>query len=483
MAAGLALVFAIVALAAGFAVGWLIAGRTGAALKAERDLHRTRADGGDAERARLAERASAAENAAAAANERAANAELLRTTLDAVTKERDAALRALDAAQSGAAEREKAFEGRLAELKEAKDALSAQFSEVGAKLLGEAQKAFLERADQRFAQADEKSGERLKALLQPVETTLKRYEDSVAKVEKERTEAYGNLTGLIGAMRDGQEAVRGEAARLVNALRAAPKARGRWGEQQLRNVLETCGLSEHTDFAMEVSVATDEGARLRPDAVIRVPGGKSLVIDAKVSLNAYQDAYAAIDESERGRHLQTHAAAMKAHVTALSAKSYWSQFEDAPEFVIMFVPGEHFLSAATDADSKLWDYAFERRVLLAAPTNLVALARTVAGVWRQETLAREARQIGALGKEMYERLAKIAGDVRKMGRDLNNVVGSYNAFATSLESRALVTGRKFRDLNIDTGDREIETVAPVEALARTVSAPELLEAPAAEAAE
>ena len=461
-----AVLIACVTLIIGLAVGWLLASRGTAPLKAERD--------------RLDERSRAAETAKAAAEERANAAGLLRATLDEVTRERDSAQRDLAAERAAAGQRAEAFEARLAELREAKDALSAQFSEIGGKILGEAQKAFLERADQRFAQADERQGERLKALLTPVETTLKRYEENVGKIEKERTEAYGNLTGLISAMREGQEAVRGEAARLVNALRAAPKARGRWGEQQLRNVLETCGLAEHTDFEMEVSVSTEDG-RLRPDAVIRVPGGKSLVIDAKVSLNAYQDAYAAIDEAERARHLQAHAAAIKAHVTALAAKSYWTQFEDAPEFVVMFIPGEHFLSAATDADPTLWDYAFQKRVLLAAPTNLVALARTVAGVWRQEKLAAEARQIGALGKEMYERLAKIASDMRKVGTALNSAVTNYNAFANSLESRALVTGRKFRDLNIETGDREIEAVPPVESLARGLMAPDLEDQ--AEAAE
>jgi DNA recombination protein RmuC len=462
-----AVLVACVALVSGLVLGWLAASRAGSGLKAERD--------------RLDERSRAAEMARATAEERANAAGLLRTTLDAVTRERDEALRDLATERATAIQRAEAAEARLVELREAKEALSAQFSEVGAKLLGEAQKAFLERADQRFAQADEKSGERLKALLTPVETTLKRYEEGVTRVEKERTEAYGNLTGLIGAMRDGQEAVRGEAAKLVNALRAAPKARGRWGEQQLRNVLETCGLAEHTDFTMEVSVATEEG-RMRPDAIVRVPGGRALVIDAKVSLNAYQDAFGAIEEVERARHLAAHSAAMKAHVTGLAAKAYWNQFEDAPDYVIMFVPGEHFLAAALETDPTLWDYAFERRVLLSTPTNLVAIARTVAAVWRQEKLALEARQIGALGKEMYDRLSAAAGHLRKVGTGLSSAVNNYNSFVSSFESRVLVTGRKFRDLNIETGGREIDDVSPVETLPRGGTA-ELIEGPTAEAAE
>lgn len=456
-----AILIACVALVVGLLLGWLSASRASAALKAERD--------------RLDERSRAADTARATAEERASAAPLLRTTLEAVTRERDAALRELASERAMAAEREQNISARMREVREDRDALSAQFSEIGGKLLGEAQKAFLERADQRFQQADEKSGERLKALLSPVETTLKRYEESVGKVEKERTEAYGNLTGLISSMRDGQEAVRGEAARLVNALRAAPKARGRWGEQQLRNVLETCGLAEHTDFAMEVSVNTEDG-RMRPDAIIRVPGGqRSLVVDAKVSLNAYQDAYGAGDEAERARYLALHAAAMKAHVTALSAKAYWSQFADAPDYVIMFVPGEHFLAAALESDSTLWDYAFERRVLLSTPTNLVAIARTVSAVWRQEKLAKEAQKIGALGKEMYERLSAAAGHLRKVGTGLSSAVNNYNSFVSSFEGRLLVTGRKFRDLNIETGGREIDEVAPVEALPRLATA---LQAPA-----
>jgi DNA recombination protein RmuC len=203
-----------------------------------------------------------------------------------------------------------------------------------------------------------------------------------------------------------------------------------------------------------------------------------------VSLNAYQDAFAAIDEAERARHLAIHATAMKAHVTGLAAKAYWNQFEDAPDYVIMFVPGEHFLAAALESDSTLWDYAFDRRVLLATPTNLVAIARTVAAVWRQEKLALEARQIGTLGKEMYDRLSVAAGHLRKVGGGLNSAVENYNKFVGSLERNVLSTGRKFRDLNIETGGREIEAVPQVEALARGIAATELLGAPAeAEAAE
>ena len=393
----------------------------------------------------------------------------LRLQLNEVAKERDSnrdAVTRLAALEASQLEREKGFEVRIRELVEAKEQLSAQFSEISNKLLAEAQETFLKRADQRFRQSEETTGTNLKALLQPVHERLQRYEDTVTKVEAERRDAFGLLSGQIDAMRTGTERVSAEAAKLVNALRNAPKARGRWGEQQLRNVLETCGLSEHCDFATEVSVEDGEGGRLRPDVVVRVPGGQSLVIDAKVSLNEYQDAFGAIDEAARDSHLTAHASAIRAHVNTLGAKAYWSQFEDAPDYVVMFIPGEHFLTAALEQDSTLWDYAFDKKVLLATPTNLIAIARTVAAVWRQEKLAKEARQIGELGKELYERLAKAADDLRKVGSGLSTAVNNYNSFVASFETRSLVTARKFRELNIEPGRRDIDVLTPVEALPR-----------------
>src|SRR6476646_3474218 len=393
----------------------------------------------------------------------------LRLQLDEVVKERDAnrdAVMKLAALEASQLERDKAFEARIKELIEAKEALSTQFAEISNKLLAEAQETFLKRADQRFRQSEENAGHNLKALLQPVHDRLERYETTVQKVESERRDAFGLLTGQIEAMRTGTERVSAEAAKLVNALRNAPKARGRWGEQQLRNVLETCGLSEHCDFATEVSVADGEGGKLRPDVVVRVPGGQSLVIDAKVSLNDYQDAFGAFEEPEGAKHLTPHALAIRAHVNRLGAKAYWSQFEDAPDYVVMFIPGEHFLTAALEQDPTLWDYAFDKKVLLATPTNLIAIARTVAAVWRQERLAKEARQIGELGKELYERLAKAADDLRKVGTGLASAVNNYNSFVASFESRSLVTARKFRDLNIEPGRRDIDVLTPVEALPR-----------------
>jgi DNA recombination protein RmuC len=383
------------------------------------------------------------------------------TDLESAVRDRDSASHRLAALEAEQAARETAFEERLTELREAKDALSSQFSEIGGKILGEAQKQFLERAEQRFKQSEETAGQGLKALLQPVHERLQKYEESVGKVEAERRDAFGELKGQIEQMRVGQEQVKAEAARLGNSLRNGPKTRGRWGEQQLKNVLESCGLSEHADFQTEVSVEGSDG-RLRPDVIIRVPGGRNLVVDAKVSLNAYQDAFEADGEDRRLAALTAHSNAMKAHVNALGNKAYWNQFEDTPDYVVMFVPGEHFLSAALEHDPDLWDYAFSRQVLLATPTNLIAIARTVSAVWRQEKMAGQAREIAELGKELYARLATMGGHVARVGKNLDTAVGAYNSLVGSLETQVLTQAKRFEALNIDTGSKPIEALPVIE---------------------
>ena len=456
----------IAASLAGIGVGWLLRGKALATASAEKTELAAKLDSITAQR-------NAALQELVVAQDRAAQAAELAGRLEEERTAREAAGRDLAALRSDTQARAEAFEAQIVALKDAKEQLSAQFSEIGGKLLQQAQTHFLERADQRMTQAHEKSEAQLKQLLHPVNETIQRYDLKITQIEQQRTEAYGILRGEIESMRTGQEAVRAEAQRLVDSLRHAPKARGRWGEQQLRNVLETCGLSEHVDFHTEVSVEGEDG-RLRPDAILRVPGGRSLVIDAKVSLNAYQDAYGAEGEDERNRLLTAHANAMRAHVDTLGRKSYADQFDEAPDYVIMFVPGEHFLSAALEHDPRLWDHAFAKRVLLATPTNLIAIARTVAAVWRQEKMADEAKRIGALGKELYERLAGAATSLRKLGNRLTGAVGDYNAFVGSFEGRVLVTGRKLRDLNIETGGKELEQLEPVEALVREPASPEAL---------
>jgi DNA recombination protein RmuC len=402
--------------------------------------------------------------AGALAEERGKAADLLRLTLSEVTKERDEAMRDLAGLKSDA----RNFEARMKELVEAKEALTAQFHEVGAKLLSEAQKQFLERADARFNQASEKSDAQLKALLQPVEATLKRYEEGLTKVEKERVGSYEALREAVTLLHTGHAQVRDETARLVNALRSSPKARGRWGEQSLKNVLEQAGLSPYADFQTEVSVDTEDG-RLRPDVIVRLPGGRKLIIDAKCSLNAFLDASEQVDEAARTQHLKAHAASIRAHAQKLGSKNYWDQFGDAADYVVMYIPGEHFLTAALEQDDHLWEWAFERRVLLATPTNLVAIARTVSSVWRQEKIAEEAAEIARLGKELHARLATMGGHVARMGRNLELAMGAYNAFVGSLETQVMTQARRFEALEVSGGAKEIEALPVVEGAPRPLT--------------
>ncbi|GMM93212.1 DNA recombination protein RmuC [Qipengyuania sp. MTN3-11] len=345
-------------------------------------------------------------------------------------------------------------------LVEAREGLLKEFQNTGSAVLTKAQEAFLERASERFRHSEKTSEERIRALLQPVGDRLKKYEDQVAALEEKRTNAFSSLATQIEQMRLGQEEVRREAQRLGNSLTNAPKARGRWGERALQNVLEQCGLSEHTDFQLEHSIDTEEG-RLRPDAIVNVPGQKKLVIDAKVSLNAYQAAFEAEGDEERRRHLDLHAKSMRNHVQTLGSKSYQSQFDDTPDYVVMFVPGEHFVAAALEHDPELWDFAFRNKVLLATPTNLVAIARTVAQVWRQDNIAREAVEIGKAGAELYDRLAVAAEHMKRVGGGLESAVKNYNKFVGSFERNVLSAGRRMHEKGIEIGKREIEELPQI----------------------
>lgn len=425
-----AVILILVALAAGGAIGWFVGSRPAADWKA-----------------RHAERDGAAKEHED--NFKRAAAELGHAQIRIATLEANA----------------ENFDKQLTQLKEAREDLLAQFKVAGGEVLGKAQEEFLKRAEEKFGHAEKANKEAVKSLLDPVHQRLKSYEEHVSALEAKRVDSFGQLTGLIENMRVGQEAIRQEAARLGNSLTNAPKARGRWGERALQNVLEQCGLAEHTDFHLEHSLDTEEG-RLRPDAIVNVPGQKKLVIDAKVSLNAYQAAFEADDDDERKRHLALHAKSMRGHVQTLGAKSYQSQFEDAPDYVVMFVPGEHFVAAALEADPELWDFAFEKRVLLATPTNLVAICRTVAQVWRQDGLAREAQEIGRLGTELYERLAVAADHLKRVGGGLESAVNNYNKFVGSFERNVLSSGKRLAEKGIEIGKREIEDVPLVESAPR-----------------
>ena len=446
-------VIAVAALAAA-ALGWFLGSRQAAAFRAERDQ-------------RLEDFRRAITDLAAA-EERARQVPELAARLEEMRASCAAAQQECARLSSSQEERERAFEARLKELTDARAALSAQFSEIGGKLLEGAQKQFLERAEARFGQANEKTEAQLKQLLQPVEATLKRYEEGLSKVEKERVDSYASLREAVELVRSGQSQVRDETAKLVSALRHSPKSRGRWGEQSLKNVLEQAGLSPYADFQTEVSVDTGDG-RLRPDVIVRLPGGRKLIIDAKCSLNAFLDASEEVDEAARLAHLQKHAAAIRTHAQQLGSKNYWEQFGDAADYVILYIPGEHFLTAALEQDDRLWEWSFERRVLLATPTNLVAIARTVASVWRQERLAEEAAEIARLGKELHSRLATMGGHVARLGRNLELATGAYNAFVGSLETQVLTQAKRFEALEVSSGAKEIESMPVVEAAPRPLT--------------
>jgi len=476
----MALIFVAVALLGGIGVGWFLGHKAGSgpvndwkARHAERDTEARELDEKfrraivDLENATVrAERADALDRElreARAGHQR---------TLDETRAGHEAAMDDLrerhgkvSAELATLREKTANFDEQKRLLVEAREELLKEFQNTGSAVLSKAQEAFLERANERLGHSEKTSEAKLKALLDPVGERLAKYERQVADLEEKRTDAFGRLHQQIVEMQRGQEEVRREAQRLGNSLTNAPKARGRWGERALQNVLEQCGLSEHTDFILEHSVET-EGGRLRPDAIVNVPGQKKLVIDAKVSLNAYQAAFEADNDDERGRHMDLHAKSMRNHVQTLGSKSYQSQFDDSPDYVVMFVPGEHFVAAALEHDPELWDFAFRNKVLLATPTNLVAIARTVAQVWRQDTIANEAMEIGKAGAELYDRLAIAAEHMKRVGGGLETAVNNYNKFVGSFERNVLSSGRRLADKGIEIGKREIEEVPKVEASPR-----------------
>ena len=396
--------------------------------------------------------------------------ETLRLQLDGVVSERDEAR-----ANSDTASRELAalqadarnFEQRMKDLTESKDALVAQFRAIGDQLLEKAHKDFLEKAGERFSKADEQSQTNLKALLQPVEATLKRYEEGLQRVEKERVDQYAGLREAVELVRTGQGQVRDETRNLVNALRASPKARGRWGEQSLKNVLEQAGLSPYADFLTEVSVDGEDG-KLRPDVIVRLPGGRKLVIDAKCSLNSYLDACDEVDDDKRDACFRAHVASIRNHAQQLGSKAYWAQFDDSADYVIMYIPGEHFLTAALERDDGLWDWAFERKVLLATPTNLVAIAKTVASIWRQERLAEAAQEIANLGKDLHSRLATMNEHMTRMGKNLSTANTAYNQMVGSFESQVLTQARRFETLGAGSA-KDLDSPPMVEASPRPLT--------------
>jgi len=313
----------------------------------------------------------------------------------------------------------------------------------------------------------------LVATLSPLSATLQRVEQQVRVLERDRVEQYGRLGEQIEAVRVSGEALRAQTAALAGALRS-PTSRGAWGEVQLRRVVEHAGMVSRVDFTTQAQGTTPTGAGVRPDLVVHLPGGKHVVVDAKAPLAAFLEASEAPDDPVvQARASAAHARALRAHVDSLAAKEYWTAFDPSPELVICFVPGEAFLAAACSADPSLLEYALGRRVVLATPTTLMALLRTIALTWQSEALSGSAKELFAVGRELYSRLGTLGTTTGKLGRSLQRAVEDYNAVVGTLERRVLVSARRIRDLDVADGDIEVPEV--LECAPRPLTAVELLE--------
>jgi len=387
----------------------------------------------------------------------------------AAERENAAALRAEVAAfRRGEAERERAHAVQLGQLKELEAKLETRFGELASKAVDGAHDRFLKQAEERFGHAGRQNEEKLKALLQPVHTTLQRYEQGLKEVEQARNDSYGALKEAVAQLAVGNESVRKETQRLANVMRSSPKARGRWGEEQLRTILESAGLAENVDFSLQSTVSDGE-KQLRPDCVISLPGDRCIVVDVKCPLVAFEQAFDEEDEARRGDLLLQHAAAMRAYANDLGRKGYWRQFDLSPDFVIMFIPGEHFLSAAAERAPDLIEAAFRNGVIIASTINMLALAKIMAGMWRQESLAAQAKEVAEVGKELYRRLATMGAHVGKLGRHLGQATGAYNDFVGSLESQVLTQAKRFETLKVETGGKIIESLPQIEAAPRVLT--------------
>ena len=356
--------------------------------------------------------------------------------------------------------------------------LSARFGALAAEALHRNNESFLDLASGKLEVLQNEATHELEQrkkevehLVEPIRESLQKVDGKLQDLEVARTRAYSELRVEVRQLAESQNQLRSETGNLVSALRDRPNVRGRWGEIQLRRVVEMAGMLEHCDFETQAHVATEDG-RLRPDLIVKLPGSKTVVVDSKFAGQAYLESLSARDDDERVSKLRDHARQVRDHIAKLSGKSYWSQFAAAPEFVVLFIPGETFLSAALEQDPSLIEEGVNQQVILATPTTLIALLRAVAYGWRQETIAESARTISDLGRELYGRLATLTEHFAKVGRGLETAVRSYNETVGSLETRVLPSARKFRDHGISPAS-ELAELPAVERTVRPVTAPEL----------
>jgi DNA recombination protein RmuC len=368
--------------------------------------------------------------------------------------------------------------GKLALLDEAQKKLADAFRALSADALDRNNQTFLDLARNTLHQQQELAKTDLAAksqeidqLVKPLRESLDKVDSRIGELEKARAVAYGTIAEQVRALAATQQTLQTETQNLVRALRA-PQVRGRWGEIQLRRVVEMAGMLAHCDFDEQPSVQHEDG-RLRPDMIVRLPNGRCIVVDSKAPLQAYLEAIDAADDATRTDWLRQHAQQIRAHIRKLSEKSYWDRLaatDATPEFVVLFLPGESFYSAALELDPGLIEGAIEQRVILATPTTLIALLRAISYGWRQETIAREAQQISALGRELYNRVRTMAGHFAAMRKALDRTVSAYNAAVSSLESRVLPSARRFRELGAVTSDDEIDQLEAIDQHPRELQA-------------